>query len=219
MLDKETLARLGEWGRYRDVDGDGIPWRTLPGTDMPAYFTRGSGHNEKGQYSERGDDYQNNLDRLVRKFQTASALVPAPEVEIAPGAPIGFIAFGSTHWAMVESRAQLRQEADLATSYLRLKAYPFTDDLAAFIDGHDRVYVVEQNRDAQMAALMRMDLIRRGWRRSAACCTTTACRSTLAASPTPCWRRKAWPSRRRPPWLRIRRTAAGVGGGGGGEGC
>jgi 2-oxoglutarate ferredoxin oxidoreductase subunit alpha len=158
VLDQETLARLGEWGRYQDVDGDGIPWRTLPGTEMPAYFTRGSGHNEKGQYSERGDDYQNNLDRLVRKFETASALVPAPDVELAPGAPIGFVAFGSTHWAMVESRDQLRQEADLATSYLRLKAYPFTDDLAAFIDGHDRVYVVEQNRDAQMAALMRMDL-------------------------------------------------------------
>ncbi len=158
VLDKETLARLGEWGRYKDVDGDGIPWRTLPGTDMPAYFTRGSGHNEKGQYSERGDDYQNNLDRLVRKFETARALVPAPDVELAPGAPIGFVAFGSTHWAMVESRDQLRQEADLATSYLRLKAYPFTDDLAAFIDGHDRIYVVEQNRDAQMAALMRMDL-------------------------------------------------------------
>jgi 2-oxoglutarate ferredoxin oxidoreductase subunit alpha len=158
VLDQAALEKLGEWGRYKDVDGDGIPWRTLPDTGMPAYFTRGSGHNEKGQYSERGDDYQRNLDRLSRKFDTARTLVPPPEVEIAGHARIGFVAFGSTHWAMVESRDQLRLEADLPTSYLRLKAYPFTDALASFIDRHDRVYVVEQNRDAQMLALMRMEL-------------------------------------------------------------
>ncbi|HMG18799.1 MAG TPA: 2-oxoacid:acceptor oxidoreductase subunit alpha, partial [Gemmatimonadales bacterium] len=158
VLDKAALERLGDWGRYKDVDGDGIPWRTLPDTDMPAYFTRGSGHNEKGQYSERGDDYQRNLDRLSKKFETARTLVPKPDVEVAPDARIGFIAFGSTHWAIVEGRDQLRQEAGLATSYLRLKAYPFTAELGAFIDRHDRVYVVEQNRDAQMVALMRMEL-------------------------------------------------------------
>ena len=158
VLDQETLKKLGEWGRYKDVDKDGIPWRTLPGTDMPAYFTRGSGHNEKGQYSERGDDYQNNLDRLTRKFQTAATLVPAPEIDTDADARIGIVAFGSSHWALVESRDQLRDEAGLKTSYLRLKAYPFTPDLGAFIDAHERVYVVEQNRDAQMAALIRMDL-------------------------------------------------------------
>jgi len=158
VLDQETLKKLGEWGRYKDVDKDGIPWRTLPGTDMPAYFTRGSGHNEKGQYSERGDDYQNNLDRLTRKFQTAATLVPAPEIDTVADARIGIVAFGSSHWALVESRDQLRDEAGLKTSYLRLKAYPFTPDLGAFIDAHERVYVVEQNRDAQMAALIRMDL-------------------------------------------------------------
>jgi 2-oxoglutarate ferredoxin oxidoreductase subunit alpha len=158
VLDQETLTKLGEWGRYKDVDKDGIPWRTLPGTDMPAYFTRGSGHNEKGQYSERGDDYQNNLDRLTRKFQTAATLVPAPEIDTVADARIGIVAFGSSHWALVESRDQLRDDAGLKTSYLRLKAYPFTPDLGAFIDAHERVYVVEQNRDAQMAALIRMDL-------------------------------------------------------------
>ena len=158
VLDQETLKKLGEWGRYKDVDHDGIPWRTLPGTDMPAYFTRGSGHNDKGQYSERGDDYQNNLDRLTRKFQTAATLVPAPEIDTVADARIGIIAFGSSHWALVESRDQLRDDAGLKTSYLRLKAYPFTPDLGAFIDAHDRVYVVEQNRDAQMAALIRMEL-------------------------------------------------------------
>jgi 2-oxoglutarate ferredoxin oxidoreductase subunit alpha len=158
VLDEAALATVGEWGRYKDVDGDGIPWRTLPGTNMPAYFTRGSGHNEKGQYSERGDDYVNNLDRLARKFQTASRLVPAPDVDRSAGARVGVIAFGTSHWAVIESRDQLRQDAGLETSYLRLKAYPFTPALAEFIDSHERVYLVEQNRDAQMATLMRMDL-------------------------------------------------------------
>ena len=158
VLTKAELDKVGEWGRYRDVDGDGIPWRTLPGTDMPAYFTRGSGHNDKGQYSERGDDYERNLDRLGRKFHTAASLVPPPEVDVVDGAQIGLIAYGTTHWGIVESRDQLRLEAGTPTSYMRLRAYPFTDALAAFIDRHDRVYVVEQNRDAQMAALMRMEL-------------------------------------------------------------
>jgi 2-oxoglutarate ferredoxin oxidoreductase subunit alpha len=158
VLTQAELEKVGEWGRYRDVDGDGIAWRTLPGTDMPAYFTRGSGHNDKGQYSERGDDYQRNLDRLGRKFQTAASLMPPPEVDVVDGAHIGLIAYGTTHWGIVESRDQLRLEAGLPTSYLRLRGYPFTDVMAAFIDRHDRVYVVEQNRDAQMAALMRMEL-------------------------------------------------------------
>jgi 2-oxoglutarate/2-oxoacid ferredoxin oxidoreductase subunit alpha len=158
VLTAADLQRLGEWGRYKDVDGDAIPWRTLPGTDMPAYFTRGSGHNDKGQYSERGDDYQHNMDRLARKFETARTLVPRPEIDRVSGAKIGIVAYGTSHWAVIESRDQLRDEAGLESSYLRLKAYPFTDDLGAFIDAHDRVYVVEQNRDAQMAALVRMDL-------------------------------------------------------------
>jgi 2-oxoglutarate ferredoxin oxidoreductase subunit alpha len=158
VLNETELARMGEWGRYKDVDGDGIPWRTLPGTNMPAYFARGSGHNDKGQYSERADDYQHNLERLSRKFETARSLVPTPEIDLAPGASVGLIAYGTSHWAIVESRDQLRAEADLKTSYLRLKAYPFTRELTDFIDSHDRVYIVEQNRDAQMAALMRMEL-------------------------------------------------------------
>jgi 2-oxoglutarate/2-oxoacid ferredoxin oxidoreductase subunit alpha len=158
VLDESELARVGEWGRYQDVDGDAIPWRTLPGTNMPAYFARGSGHNEKGQYSERGDDYQRNMERLARKFETARSLVPTPEVTTSAGARVGLIAYGTSHWAIVESRDQLRDEAALETSYLRLKAFPFTSDLAAFIDRHDRVYLVEQNRDAQMLALMRMEL-------------------------------------------------------------
>jgi 2-oxoglutarate/2-oxoacid ferredoxin oxidoreductase subunit alpha len=158
VLDQAALERLGQWGRYQDVDGDGIPWRTLPDTGMPAYFARGSGHNAKGQYSERADDYQQNMERLSRKFQTAAQLVPPPQLDEAAGAHVGVIAYGTTHWAVTESRDQLRHEAGLATSYLRLLAYPFTPDLADFIGRHERVYVVEQNRDAQMASLMRMDL-------------------------------------------------------------
>jgi 2-oxoglutarate ferredoxin oxidoreductase subunit alpha len=158
VLDAETLARIGEWGRYKDIDRDGIPYRTIPGSDMPAYFTRGSGHNEKGQYSERPDDYVENMDRLARKFETARTHVPKPEVDQTPGARIGFIGYGTSHWAITESRDQLREETDVKVSYFRLRAYPFTDDLANFIDAHERVYVVEQNRDAQMRQLMSLEL-------------------------------------------------------------
>jgi 2-oxoglutarate/2-oxoacid ferredoxin oxidoreductase subunit alpha len=158
VLSPEKLKELGEWGRYKDVDGDGIPYRTLPGSGMPAYFTRGSGHNEKGQYSERPDDFVNNLDRLSRKFDTARSAVPAPIVEKAADAKVGIIAYGTSHWAITESRDQLRKEAGLDTSYFRLRAFPFNGDLGAFIDAHDRVYVVEQNRDAQMLGLMRQEL-------------------------------------------------------------
>jgi 2-oxoglutarate ferredoxin oxidoreductase subunit alpha len=157
VLDEAALARIGEWGRYKDPDGDGIPFRTLPATGQPAYFTRGSGHNARGQYSERADDYVNNMDRLRRKFVTARTLVPQPEIDLVEGATIGLIAYGTSHWAVVESRDQLRDEGDLATSYLRLRGYPFPDSVADFIAAHDRVYVVEQNRDAQMASLLRMD--------------------------------------------------------------
>jgi 2-oxoglutarate ferredoxin oxidoreductase subunit alpha len=156
-LDAETLKRIGEWGRYKDVDGDGIPYRSVPGDGMPAYFTRGSGHNEKAQYSERADDYANNLDRLARKFETARTLVPKPEVEMNPRATIGLIAYGTTHWALIEARDQLKNEAGIETSYLRLRAYPFTPEVKQFIDKHDRVYLIEQNRDAQMLSLLKME--------------------------------------------------------------
>ena len=158
LLTDDVLKRLGSFGRYTDVDGDGIPYRTIPGDGMPAYFARGSGHNAKGQYSERPDDYVDNMDRLARKFETARALVPRPIVERNPKAKIGFIAFGTSHYATQESRDQLREETKVETSYFRLRAYPFTDELAAFIDTHDRVYVIEQNRDAQLLQLMKLDL-------------------------------------------------------------
>ncbi|MGH9333240.1 MAG: 2-oxoacid:acceptor oxidoreductase subunit alpha, partial [Vicinamibacteria bacterium] len=160
VLSAEDLEKLGSFGRYRDVDGDGIPYRTLPGTNHPlaAYFTRGSGHTEDAEYSERPTDYAGNLDRLARKFETARSHVPAPIVDETKRAGVGIIAFGTTHWAILESRDQLREESDLKTSYFRIRALPFTGDLAAFVSRHDRLYVVEQNRDAQMLQLIRQEL-------------------------------------------------------------
>jgi len=157
-LTPELLARLGEWGRYKDVDGDGIAYRSVPGESMPAFFTRGSGHNEKAQYSERPDDYVKNMERLARKFETARQYVPKPIVQDGDGAEVGIIGFGSSHWAIEESRDQLAREFGIKTGYLRLRAYPFTEELASFLDRYERIYVVEQNRDAQMLTLMRIDI-------------------------------------------------------------
>jgi len=160
VLSKEDMDRLGSFARYKDVDGDGIGYRTLPGTEHPnaAWFARGSGHNERAQYSERPDDYVNNLDRLSRKWQTARTIVPGPVLEhSAAGAKIGVIAFGSSHWGIVESVVELKQQG-IEVDYLRLRAYPFSEAVADFIASHERVYVVEQNRDAQMLQLIKMDI-------------------------------------------------------------
>jgi 2-oxoglutarate ferredoxin oxidoreductase subunit alpha len=163
VLSKADLDRLGGFARYQDVDGDGIGYRTLPGTDHPAaaYFARGSGHNEKAQYSERPDDFERNMERLNRKFETARSFVPRPEVDSGKspsGTKIGIIGYGTSHWGLIEARDQLRQEYNIETDYLRLRAYPFTREVHDFVKQHDRVYVVEQNRDAQMLTLLRMDL-------------------------------------------------------------
>ena len=160
VLTKEELDRLGGFARYQDVDGDGIGWRTLPGTDHPAaaYFARGSGHNEKSQYSERPDDFERNMERINRKFETARSYVPRPEVVATGTSKIGIIAYGTSHWAVIESRDQLRQEYNCQVDYLRLRAYPFTREVHEFIEKHERVYVVEQNRDAQMLSLLKLDI-------------------------------------------------------------
>ena len=160
VLDAAQLKKLGGFARYRDVDGDGIPYRTLPGTDHPAaaYFTRGSGHNDKALYSERPEDYENNMLRLARKFETARTMVPKPILEGDGRQKVGIIAFGTTHWAMVESRNQLDRECEIPCDYLRVRAYPFTQETHDFVARHDRVYVVEQNRDAQLLNLLKIDL-------------------------------------------------------------
>jgi 2-oxoglutarate ferredoxin oxidoreductase subunit alpha len=160
VLGKEDLERLGNFARYKDVDGDGIGYRTLPGTDHPAaaYFARGSGHNEKSQYSERPDDFERNMERINRKFETARSFVPRPEIVANGKSKIGIIAYGTSHWALLESLDQMRKEYKFEADYLRLKAYPFTREVHDFIEKHDRVYVVEQNRDAQMLSLLKLDI-------------------------------------------------------------
>jgi 2-oxoglutarate ferredoxin oxidoreductase subunit alpha len=160
VLSKEDLDKLGGFARYKDVDGDGIGYRTLPGTSHPAaaYFARGSGHNEKAQYSERADDFENNMERLNRKFESARSFVPRPEITRGNNAKIGIIGYGTSHWGITESRDQLREEYQIETDYLRLRAYPFTREVHEFIEQHEHIYVVEQNRDAQMLSLLKLDL-------------------------------------------------------------
>ncbi len=158
---EEHAKRFEGFGRYKDVDGDGIPWRTLPGLiDHPlaAYFTRGSGHTERATYSERPDDYKNNMDRLTRKFETAKTRVPAPAVSNGSGSPVGLIAYGSSDFAVEEARVLLAKRG-IETDYLRLRALPFTPAAAAFVAAHDRVYVVDQNRDGQMYELLCVEVL------------------------------------------------------------
>jgi len=160
VLTAEDLQRLGGFARYKDVDGDAVGYRTLPGTDHPnaAWFARGSGHNEKSQYSERPDDYANNMDRLARKMDTARGLVPRPEMVRDEGNEIGMIAYGTSHHAAIETVDQLETEYGVKIDYLRLRAYPFTRETHEFIAAHKRVYIVDQNRDGQMLELLKLEV-------------------------------------------------------------
>jgi 2-oxoglutarate ferredoxin oxidoreductase subunit alpha len=157
VLDAEALAKAGKFERYRDVDGDGIPYRTVPGTHHPLapYFTRGSGHNEKALYSEKASDFKNNLDRLSRKYESARERVPKPEMFEDAKAEIGIIACGTSHWAVIEAQELLRKEG-VATSYCRLKALPLTPEAREFIKKYKRLYIVDQNRDGQLYEVIRI---------------------------------------------------------------
>ncbi len=159
VLSAEDLEKIQDWGRYKDVDGDGIPYRTIPGTHHPKapYFTRGSGHTEYARYTEDPVEFTKVLDRIKKKYEKARDILPAPVIEQDSNARIAFISYGTSHWPVVESRDILRNEHGIETNYLRLRAYPFNKQVQDFIDAHDRVYVVEQNRDAQMLKLMRME--------------------------------------------------------------
>ncbi len=147
----DLKERAGKWGRYLDVDGDGIGYRTLPGTRHPmaAYFTRGTGHTPYATYSERPEDWENNLLRLRRKFDTARDLVPVPVVEEVAGARIGIISLGSNDGAIQEARSRLRA-AGIETSYLRVRALPINQTLRSFTAKYDTVYVIENNFDGQL---------------------------------------------------------------------
>jgi 2-oxoglutarate ferredoxin oxidoreductase subunit alpha len=160
VLTAEDVERLGGFARYRDVDGDAIGWRTLPGTPhtKAAYFTRGSGHNADAAYTEKPDEYQEVMDRLARKFETARKLMPAPVTTRNGSSKVGFLAYGSTDFAMRESLDQIEKEFGVKADYLRIRAFPFAHEIADFVASHERVYVVEQNRDGQMASLLKLDL-------------------------------------------------------------
>jgi 2-oxoglutarate ferredoxin oxidoreductase subunit alpha len=156
VMTAEELEAGREFARYKDVDGDGIPWRTWPGThpDKGAYFTRGTSRDPQAKYSERGPDYVYNMERLLQKFDTAKSLVPQPVVRQAtPPARHGVIYFGSTAPAMDEAFERLQADG-IALDMLRLRAYPFPDAVREFILAHESVFVVEQNRDGQLRSLL-----------------------------------------------------------------
>jgi 2-oxoglutarate ferredoxin oxidoreductase subunit alpha len=160
VLTKEDLDRLGGFARYRDVDGDGIGYRTLPGTRHPkaAYFTRGSGHNDAAGYTEKPDEYIALMERLSRKFENARKLVPGPVVVKDGTSKVGFLAYGSTDFALRESLDQLEKKYNVSADYMRIRAYPFAHEIHDFVASHERVYVVEQDRDAQLESLLKLDL-------------------------------------------------------------
>ncbi len=159
VMDRALLEAGTDFGRYLDVDGDGIPYRTLPGTHPTrgAYFTRGTTKNRYAAYSETGADYVDNVQRLLRKFDTARRLVPAPVIRLADpdglAGRFGVLYFGSTSPAMAEAESLL-EEAGVAVDLCRLRGFPFADAVSDFIAAHERVFVVEQNRDAQMRSLL-----------------------------------------------------------------
>ena len=159
VLTAEDLEKIEEFARYRDVDGDGIPYRTLPGTDHPkaAYFLRGSGHDEKAFYSERPEDYVANLKRLALKYETARGYMPKPVIEQTEGANVGLIAYGSVDPAVKEALSRLGTHG-MKIDYLRLRAVPFTDEVHEFIRKYDRIYVVEMNTNGQMHMLLRLEV-------------------------------------------------------------
>jgi 2-oxoglutarate ferredoxin oxidoreductase subunit alpha len=160
VLRKEDLDRLkGQWARYKDIDGDGIGWRTLPGTDHPnaAYFTRGTGHTEQATYSEKATDWKKNMDRLTRKFNTAKTLVPKPVID-NNGSTIGLLYFGTTESSVREAASILEKQHGIKVDLCRLRAFPFCREVEDFLDRHGTVYVVEMNRDAQLAMVIRAEL-------------------------------------------------------------
>ena len=157
LWEEDIEAMTERWGRYLDVDGDGIPYRTLPGNRNPksAYFARGTGHDEYAAYTEDHEDWERNMARLLKKYETAKEFIPAAVLTERKGAKIGFVAYGSTEPAIQEAMVRLADKG-VETNFLRIRALPFRDEVKDFIEKHDRVYVVELNRDGQMYQLMNM---------------------------------------------------------------
>jgi 2-oxoglutarate ferredoxin oxidoreductase subunit alpha len=158
VLSAEDLERMKSFSRYLDVDGDGVAHRTLPGEHPKgAYFTRGSGHDKHGRYTEDSEEYLEVVDRIARKVQSAAAHVPAAEIQaVEGGSRYGIVSIGGCHWAVMEARDELLAEGE-PVDYMRVRGFPFGEEVARFLDGHDTVFVVEQNRDAQLKMLLSME--------------------------------------------------------------
>jgi len=157
VLSADDLESIDKFHRYFDPDGDGIPYRTLPGEHPKgSYFTRGSGHNKYGAYTEDSGEYQEVVDRLLVKWETARDMVPAPEIQYSKFNKTAILSVGSCDGAVKEALISLK-EKNIGMNYCRVKAFPFNEDVKKFIDKHERVYVVEQNRDAQLRSLLILD--------------------------------------------------------------
>jgi 2-oxoglutarate ferredoxin oxidoreductase subunit alpha len=158
VLTAEDLEQVNEFARYRDLDGDGIPYRTLPGTDHPkaAYFTRGTGHDDRAIYSERPEHYDENMQRIFRKLETARGMLPRPVMNQRDGNDVGLISFGSTDPAIQEARDRLRENG-VQTDYMRIRAVPFSDEVVDFIKRHKRLYVIEMNHQGQLHKLLQLN--------------------------------------------------------------
>jgi 2-oxoglutarate ferredoxin oxidoreductase subunit alpha len=158
VLSAEQLEEMDNFYRYLDVDGDGIPYRSLPGVHpRGAYFTRGSGHTKLGVYTEDSAEYQEVVDRLLVKWATARKIVPKPDIRYSKFLKAGIITIGSGDGACTEALDRLAKQ-DVGLNYCRIKAFPFSDEVGEFIEQHDVIYVVEQNRDAQLRTLLIIDI-------------------------------------------------------------
>jgi 2-oxoglutarate ferredoxin oxidoreductase subunit alpha len=156
LLEKDIEELKGNWGRYLDKDGDGIPYRTFPGNKHPlsSYFTRGTGHDEHAKYTEDAGVFHRNMMRLKKKFVTAKQYMPKPVVYKTPGAKIAIIAYGSTESAVIEARDLLGEEQGINADFLRVRSVPFTQEVDEFVENYDQIFVVEMNRDGQLHQLL-----------------------------------------------------------------
>jgi 2-oxoglutarate ferredoxin oxidoreductase subunit alpha len=159
LWEKDLEELKGNWARYLDKDGDGIPYRTVPGNKhgASAYFTRGTGHDEQARYTEDAAVWRRMMDRLKKKYQTARKYVPAPVLHKMPSATVGIISFGSTEAAVLEAQHELAAEHNLKADFMRVRALPFTDEVEQFMKAYNQVFVVEMNRDGQMGQLLKIE--------------------------------------------------------------
>jgi 2-oxoglutarate ferredoxin oxidoreductase subunit alpha len=158
VVTAEQIRELEQWGRYMDVDGDGIPRRSIAGNEHPLapYLARGTGHNEHGIYSERAEDWERNMARIARKYETARTLVPQADIYGSAEQRVGIITVGSNHEAVQEARDQLRA-AGIESGYLRLRSLPISQDVRDFIGEYETIFVVEMNHDGQLCTILRTD--------------------------------------------------------------